>query len=47
MLQHRKFSANAERVDPPQLEIEFKEAKAKLDKMAAELDRLDRGQCAA
>ncbi len=41
LLRHRIYAAKAERVNPLQLELEFKEAKAKLDKMAAELDALD------
>lgn len=42
LLRHRIYAAKAERVNPQQLELEFKEAKDKLDKMAAELDKLDR-----
>lgn len=43
LLRRRIYAAKAERVNPLQLELEFKEAKDKLDKMAAELDALDRG----
>jgi transposase len=41
LLRHRIYAAKAERVNPLQLELEFKEAKAKLDRMASELDALD------
>jgi transposase len=42
LLRHRIYAAKAERVNPLQLELEFKEAKDKLDKMAADLDKMDR-----
>lgn len=41
LLRRRIYAAKAERVNPLQLELEFKEAKDKLDKMAAELGKLD------
>jgi transposase len=41
LLRRRIYSAKAERVNPLQLELEFKEAKDKLDRMAAELDAMD------
>lgn len=42
LLRRRIYAAKAERVNPLQLELEFKEAKDKLDKMAAELEALDK-----
>lgn len=41
LLRHRIYAAKAERINPQQLELEFKEAKDKLDKMAAELEKMD------
>jgi transposase len=41
LLRHRIYAAKAERVNPLQLELEFKEAKDKLDKMAAELEKME------
>ncbi|MGC4068613.1 MAG: IS66 family transposase [Polyangiaceae bacterium] len=42
LLRHRIYAAKAERVNPLQLELEFKEAKDKLDRMAANLEKMDR-----
>jgi transposase len=41
LLRRRIFLAKAERIDTQQLEIEFAETKAKLDKLAKELDASD------